>query len=175
MFEDYRFLMNVTPPIYYTTWYDYEYDPEFWVNVIFDYELEERVNGRQIEQIFTNYKWNELSFMEKRTGFGYGTFMRGGIIIERDFVQQYYSYGLIGFILIMLPWAVLYLYCAFILLPGYKKHKWTYLNIILFMSTSIGFIASYMSGHTMDELSTSLVISMFIGLLIKNLKYEKVQ
>ena len=170
MFEDYQFLMNVTPPIYYTTWYSYEYDPQFWVDLIFDYELEERVNGRQIETIFTKYKWNELSTYQKLTGFGYGTFMRGGIIIERDFVQQYYSYGIVGVVLIMAPWLVLLAYVGIKLILGYKKNKWTYLNIILLMSTGLGFVSSYVSGHVFDELTTSMFIALCLSFLIKNLR-----
>ena len=170
MFEDYQFLMNVTPPIYYTTWYSYEYDPQFWVDLIFDYELEERVNGRQIETIFTKYKWDELSTYQKLTGFGYGTFMRGGIIIERDFVQQYYSYGIVGVVLIMAPWLVLLAYVGIKLILGYKKNKWTYLNIILLMSTGLGFVSSYVSGHVFDELTTSMFIALCLSFLIKNLR-----
>ena len=173
MFEDYQFLMNVTPPIYYTTWYSYEHDPQFWVDLIFDYDLEERVNGRQIETIFTKYKWDELSMPQKLTGFGYGTFMRGGILIERDFVQQYYSYGPVGVVLIMGLWIVLLAYCGIKLLFGYKQGKWTYLNIITLMSLCLGYISSYVSGHTFDELTTSLFISLCLGFLIINLRINK--
>lgn len=173
MFEDYQFLMNVTPPIYYTTWYSYEHDPQFWVDLIFDYDLEERVNGRQIETIFTKYKWDELSKPQKLTGFGYGTFMRGGILIERDFVQQYYSYGPVGVVLIIGLWIVLLAYCGIKLLFGYKQGKWTYLNIITLMSLCLGYISSYVSGHTFDELTTSLFISLCLGFLIKNLRINK--
>ena len=172
MFEDYQFLMNVTPPIYYTVWYDYKYDPQFWVDLIFDYELEERVNGRQIETIFTKYKWNDLTSVQKLTGFGYGTFMRGGILIERDFVQQYYSYGLIGIILIMGAWIVLLVYTGIKLLLGYKNGQWNYLNIILMMVICLGFVCSYVSGHTFDELTTSMFISLCLAYLIKNLMIE---
>ena len=171
MFEDYQFLMNVTPPIYYTTWYSYEYDPEFWVDLIFNYELEERVNGRQIETIFTKYKWDELTNIQKLTGFGYGTFMRGGIVIERDFVQQYYSYGLVGVVLIMGAWLILLVYAGIKLLFGYKK--WNYFNFVVMMVICMGFVSSYVSGHTFDELTTSLFISMCLAYLIKNLRYEK--
>lgn len=169
MFEDYQFLMNVTPPVYYTTWYSYEHDPQFWVDLIFDYDLEERVNGRQIETIFTKYKWGELSMPQKFTGFGYGTFMRGGILIERDFVQQYYSYGPVGVVLIMGLWIVLLAYCGIKLLFGYKQGKWTYLNIITLMSLCLGYISSYVSGHTFDELTTSLFISLCLGFLVNKL------
>lgn len=175
MFEDYQFLMNVTPPIYYTTWYSYEYDPQFWVDLIFDYELEERVNGRQIETIFTKYKWEELSTSQKLTGFGYGTFMRGGILIERDFIQQYYSYGLVGVVLIMGAWFVMIVYCGIKLLFGYKQGKWTYLNIIMMMSLCLGYLSSYVSGHTFDELTTSMFISLLFGFLVKEVRYKNVE
>lgn len=170
VFEDYQFLMNVTPPIYYTKWYSYKYDPQFWVDLIFDYELDERVNGRQIETIFTKYKWDELTTPQKLTGFGYGTFMRGGIVIERDFVQQYYSYGPIGVVLLMAAWIVLLVYCGLKLLFGYKKGKWTYLNIVLLMSLCLGYLSSYVSGHTFDELTSTLFISFCLGCLINSLR-----
>ncbi|MBR0462257.1 MAG: O-antigen ligase family protein [Erysipelotrichaceae bacterium] len=173
MFEAYVSLINVTPPVYYTYYYDYKYDPEFWVRFIFDYELEERVNGRQLEAIFTRYKWNELSSAQKLTGLGYGTFMRGGIIIERDFVRQYYSYGPIGAILIMGGWIVLLAYTGIKLLLGYKRNKWTYLNISLFMSVCMGYLSSYVSGHTLDELTTSMFISLCLAYLIKELKKDE--
>ena len=175
MFEDYRFLMNVTPPIYYTTWYSYEYDPQFWVDLIFDYELEERVNGRQIETIFTKYKWEELTTPQKITGFGYGTFMRGGILIERDFIQQYYSYGPVGVVLIMGLWIVLLAYCGIKLLFGYKQGKWAYLNIITLMSLCLGYLSSYVSGHTFDELTTSMFISLLFGFLVKEVRSKNVE
>lgn len=175
MFEDYQFLMNVTPPIYYTTWYSYEYDPQFWVDLIFDYELEERVNGRQIETIFTKYKWEELTTPQKLTGFGYGTFMRGGILIERDFIQQYYSYGLAGVLILMGVWIVMIAYCGVKLLFGYKQGKWSYINIIVMMSLCLGYLSSYVSGHTFDELTTSMFISLLFGFLVKEVRSKNVE
>lgn len=175
MFEDYQFLMNVTPPIYYTTWYSYEYDPQFWVDLIFDYELEERVNGRQIETIFTKYKWEELTTPQKLTGFGYGTFMRGGILIERDFIQQYYSYGLAGVLILMGAWIVMIVFCGVKLLFGYKQGKWSYINIIMMMSLCLGYISSYVSGHTFDELTTSMFISLLFGFLVKEVRSKNVE
>lgn len=173
MFEEYQFLTNVTPPVYYLEWYDYRWDPEFWVDLIFDYELEERVSGRQLETIFTKYKWNDLSKVDQlTTGLGYGTFMRGGITIERDFTMQYYLLGLAGFMLTMVPWFVVIAYLGISLILGYKNKKWTYFNIITMMSICLGVGSSYVSGHVMDELSSSLIIAMLCGMLFKNLKKE---
>lgn len=172
MFEAYSYMINVTPPVYYTEWYNYRHDPEFWVRLIFDHPLEERVNGRQIQKIFMNYKWNELTETEKMTGMGYGPFMRGSMIIEQDFTRQLYAFGYVGEVLYMGPWVLLTAYLAIKLLFGYKDRKWNYLNIICLMSTCLGFVSSYMSGHVMDELSTSLIIALSMGVLFSRLKRE---
>ena len=74
VFEDNLFLIGVTPPIYYTEWYDYHHDPQFWVDLMFDYDLEERVSGRQIENIFTRYKFDPLPTQQKLLGMGYGIY-----------------------------------------------------------------------------------------------------
>lgn len=167
MFEEYAFLINVTPPIYYNELYSYKWDPQFWVDLIFDYTLEERINGRQIEQIFTDYKYETLDTVDKALGMGYSEYMWGGILIERDFIQQFYTMGYIGFALICGPWIVLALYAGIKLILNNKK--WNYYNITLMMIVCISFVASYVSGHTIDQLSCSMVMALVLGILLHNL------
>ena len=173
MFEDYSFLIGVTPPVYYKEWYDYHHDPEFWVDLMLDYPLEERVNGRQIQTIFTHYKFDPLNPYQKALGLGYGTFMRGSILLERDFAQQYFSYGFVGFILLMLPWFIIFVYIGIKLLLGFKKGYWNLFNVALMMALGIGYISAYTSGHTLDELSSSMVIALLIAMLLKNMQVAK--
>ena len=165
-------LLGITPPIYYTKWYDYHHDPQFWVDLMLDYELEERVSGRQIENIFTRYKYDPLTVGEKSLGMGFGTFMRGGIVIEQDFKQQYFSYGPVGFVLIMLPWILVTVFLAVKLILGYKKGKWQMLNILFMMAICMGLGSSYLSGHVMDELTTSLFMSFCCATLWQRLSNE---
>lgn len=172
MFEEYVFLMNVTPPVYYQEWYDYHHDPKFWVDLIFDYELEERVSGRQIENIFTRYKYEPLSQKEKWLGMGYSTFMRGSILIEQDFKQQYYSFGAIGFLFVQLPWLLLLVYAGILFLTGYHKGRWNFLNIVLLMSVAMTFLAAYVSGHVLDELSSSLCLSLIFAMYFVRVHHE---
>lgn len=167
MFEDYAFLMNVTPPVYYTEWYDYHHDPKFWVDVIFDYELEERVSGRQIENIFTHYKYDPLPLSQKIWGLGFGTFMRGSILIEQDFKQQYYSYGILGFLFVQFPWILIFSYIGGKLLFGDRRKKWNFFNVLLALSCAMTFLASYVSGHVLDELSTSMMLALFLAILAR--------
>ena len=168
VFEDYTFLIFLTPPVYYKFLYSYKWDPQFWVDLIFDYTLEERADGRQIEQIFFDYKYANLSLKDKVLGMGYSEYMWGGILVERDFVQQLYTLGYLGFVLLFVPWLLLAAYAGIRLLLNRKK--WTYLNITLMMIVCIGFAASYVSGHTMDKLTCSMVLSLCLGKLLSELR-----
>lgn len=170
-FEEYKFLVNVTPSIYYTYYYDYKVDPKFWVDLVFDYELEERINTRQVETIFYKYKWNNyMTPTQKMFGFTFGIFMRGGINIERDFIQQFYSYGYLGFPLVMGPWFVLFGYVIYLFIKSLIKKKLTFFELISLMSLGLGVVSGIISGHTFDELTTSMIISLISVMSIKRMK-----
>ncbi len=173
MFEQYKYLMGVTQSVYYEYWYDYHVDPKFWVDLIFDYELEDRVNARQVERIFYNYKWQYLTTSQKLTGFTYSLFMWGGINIEQDFVLQAYSFGYLGFPLIMGPWICLILYCIYKFLRGVTHKKWNMFNIICLMSMCLGVVTSYLSGHGMDQFTTNMFVALTMGYLVQNLRINK--
>ena len=175
MFLQYKFLIGVTPPDYYLYYYDYRVDPKFWVDLIFDYELEERINSRQLETIFYKYKWNYLTPAQKLTGFTYSLFMWGGINIEKDFIQQFYSFGYLGFPLIMGPWIVLFLYIVYKFIRGFNNKKWNYYNIILLMSVALGTVCSLFAGHVFDQLSSNVVIALCCAYLLKNLRSSNEQ
>ena len=172
MFEQYKFLMGVTQSVYYEYWYDYHVDPKFWVDLIFDYELEDRANARQVEKIFYNYKWQYLTTPQKLTGFTYSLFMWGGINIEQDFILQAYSFGYLGFPLIMGPWICLLLYVVYKFLLSVKYKKWTMFNIVTLMSLSLGIVTSYLSGHGLDQFTTNMFMTLLCAYLIQNTKKE---
>ena len=170
-FEEYKFLVNVTPSIYYEYYYDYKVDPKFWVDLVFDYELEDRINTRQVETIFYQYKWkNYMTPYQKLFGFTFGIFMRGGINIERDFIQQFYSYGYLGFPLIMGPWIVMFGYIIYLFIKKLVKKKITMFDLVCSVSLGLGAVSGLISGHTFDELTTSMIISLISVMLIKRLK-----
>lgn len=170
-FEEYKFLVNVTPSIYYEYYYDYKVDPKFWVDLVFDYELEERINTRQVETIFYQYKWkNYMTPIQKLFGFTFGIFMKGGINIERDFIQQFYSYGYLGFPLVMGPWIILFIYVFYLFIKTLIKKKLTFFELISLMALGLGVVSGIMSGHTFDELTTSMIISLISVMSIKRMK-----
>lgn len=172
MFEQYKFLMGVTQSVYYEYWYDYHVDPKFWVDLIFDYELEDRANARQVEKIFYRYKWQYLTLPQKLTGFTYSLFMWGGINIEQDFILQAYSFGYLGFPLIMGPWIMILLYIIYKFLISIRYKKWTMFNIVTLMSLSLGIVTSYLSGHGLDQFTTNMFMILLCAYLIQYTKKE---
>lgn len=160
-FEDNVFLINITPPVYYTKYYDYKHDPKFWVDFIFNYELEERVNGRQLEKIFMDYKWKNTSQYTKLLGMGYSTFMNGSILLEKDFAQQKYTLGYIGTVITMFGWIAMFGYLGLKTLFNYRK--WTLNNVVILMAGGFCLASAYVSGHTLDQFNTSLFLALIMG------------
>lgn len=172
-FIDNIFLINVTPPVYYLKFYSYEHDPKFWVDFMFNYELFERINGRQLQKIFMDYKYQNIDFKTKFLGMGYSTFMNGSMLLEKDFSQQIYTLGYAGFILMVLFYLIKPAFVSIKLFLRYND--WNYYNIMLLFACLMGVSSAYISGHTLDQLITSVPIVLVLAMLSKNLKvkYEK--
>ena len=170
-FEDNAFLISSTPKQYYLEYYYYQHDPKFWVDYIFNYTLEERINGRQFENIFIKYKWEILNTYERMFGTSYSTLMNGSIVLERDFAQQYYSFGYIGGTLLVLPWLLLFANFAMKVIFGFKKY-WNMKYIMIMFSFSLAIVCGYISGHTIDQFITSMFISLLVGYLFVSMSGE---
>lgn len=176
MFETYgivaRFIQSV-PSMYYTEYYSYQYDPEFWTDVCF-MPVFDRVSGRQMETIFFNYKYKLLTPAEKILGFGYSTFMNGSIVLEQDFKQQIYTLGYAGFALLILPWLLVCLYGAYCFLR-YRKQMFNLLNVCMVVSLGAGLGSAWLSGHMLDQFITSVFMAMVVAFLLNQVQKAKVE
>ncbi|HET6784704.1 MAG TPA: O-antigen ligase family protein [Erysipelotrichaceae bacterium] len=178
-FEQYGIKSNLissVPKIYYLDWYKYTYDAKFWLDLMFNYPLEERVNGRQIQTIFIKYKWSETPTpsVDHALGLGYSTIMTGSLILESDFVQQFYSFGYAGWVILMSPWLILVAYGVFIFLMNLKKNL-NFNTVIYAMSALFGLVGAYASGHTLDEFVSNIIIAFVIAILLKKLNNNEVE
>lgn len=171
MFETYginaRYIQSV-PSMYYTEYYSYQFDPKFWVDVTF-MPVFDRVSGRQIETIFFNYKYQNLTPAEKILGMGYSTFMNGSIVLEQDFKQQVYTLGYAGVILCILPWLAVMLYGAVQFLLHFKKLV-NLENMIYAVSAALGFGSAWLSGHVLDQFVTSVFMAVLIAVLLNRVQ-----
>ena len=170
MFETYgikaKYIQSV-PSMYYIDYYNYKFDPKFWVDVTF-MPVFDRVSGRQMQTIFTNYKYQKLTAPQKLLGMGYSTFMNGSIVLEQDFKQQIYTLGYIGEVLCVLPWLLVTGIGACLVL--FKFKKLLNLEVMTYaFSLCAGLGSAYMSGHTLDQFVTTVFMSMLVAVLLNRI------
>ena len=176
MFEEYgirgRYAQSISKE-YYTEWYSYKFDPKYWTDVLF-LPLEQRVGGRNIQTLFMDYKYENLTFEEKFLGMGYSTFMNGSILLEKDFVQQVYTLGYVGEVLCCLPWVAITGIGAILVLIKWKKL--INLEVMVLAMGVVGMLGcGFMSGHTLDQFVTSIFMAMLVAVLLNRIKdaYKK--
>ncbi len=171
IFEESSFLLTI-PDIYWQWYYPYRMDPKFYVDLIYDYSFYERQSGRQFEQIFFNYKWNNLTASQKMLGFSYSRFMNGSILLEQDFKMQIFTMGYVGFALFVLPWLLISVFIVLMSLKNFKRlFNFNYLIVTLTCFSFIG--GAYLSGHVLDQFLTSILLAFFGGMVLKNILNEE--
>ena len=147
--------------------YPYEKDPQFWIDML-NKPASYRLANRKVEQAMLDrvVEYND-SPLDKWLGIGY---MRETNIfnLERDFVAQRYSLGIVG--------AVLYLvaYPAVIVCGGMawllrRERRTFYLSSLLFASCLI-LGASYMSGNVLDFPTSNLLLAFVDGGILAYIK-----
>ena len=166
-------LASAIPVDYFNEWYPYTHDAYFWVDLLFNVDFYDRVNGRQLQQLFLDYKFSDIE-ERKLLGTGYSTLMTGSFIMEKDFVQQYNSFGLFGFILIVCPWLMVLCYGIFKILIRFKENMKSHI-IIYAMSFVFGILGAYVSGHTLDQFITTTFMALLVGKLLNEINNNRIK
>lgn len=170
IFKQYYWLLTLSNA-YYLDYYPYVIDAKFYVDYIFNVDFYDRINARQFEHYFFNYKWDKLNTYQKLFGFGYSRFMEGSILLEQDFVMQGYTLGYIGTILLTFPWLILLLWIVIKALRQFKQ-----VCTSDFLVTGLAFVSilggAYLSGHVLDQFFSTTFIALYSAMLLINL-YDK--
>lgn len=144
--------------------YPYQKNPVFWYKIMNE-PLENRVNYRFLEQsILGRIKEKNNNYKDNYLGITF-TRMSNIFDLERDFISHYYTLGLFGIILLLLPYIAIIIICGLKILLNYQKH-FTSQNIFYIISLGITLFAAYFSGNVLDGLVVSLVIGFISGQLI---------
>lgn len=134
--------------------YPYEYDPEFWLTILNE-PINKRADYRYLEIAMVS-RVKEINNNNMDTLFGITNDRIQNIFnIERDYILQYYAYGIIGCILFLGIYLVL-------LIKSFKNliFNFNYFNICVCSSIILFLFISYLSGNILNQ------ISIFIPLLI---------
>lgn len=141
--------------------YPYQYDPEFWVDII-NLPVVERLDWRNIEQRMLQRvmdindkpldKWLGLTFVRTQNIFN----------LERDFVSQYYSIGVLGVLIFLGPYVLLSIVCFMKMLIKLKD-KGTVMNLSATFAIIFALGVSYYSGNVLDALTVTIILAFILG------------
>ena len=150
--------------------YPYKYDPEFWLGIMQE-PGETRMQNRHLEKAMLDrvvkYNHNKL---DKWFGISY-TRQTNIFNLERDFISQVYSLGIIGSILFVGPYVIILLYAIYEWLKN--KRIRTYLISSLILSVAFVLAAAYSSGNVMDFLTATFILSFIEANLLIQIKQNK--
>ena len=150
--------------LYIRNAYPYKDDPEFWYNIIKNVPESERYGNRNmrgylIDRLFErdNRVSNEL------LGISY-TRSSSFIWPERDIETHLDSLGIIGTIIFLGPY-FLVLICGVIEFFKKFKHNLYLKKCVYLIAAGIGVVASYLSGHIMNEIFPALYLAFACGIV----------
>ena len=138
----------------------------FWCDYIVNYNSS---NYRELKtSIYKNIQNENNNKFDKLLGLGHTL---NYIYTEEDYTYQYYTYGIIGFVVLLGPYFAIIIYLAFNILKVYKK-KFNFENIVYLMAPSMILVIAYFSGHVFETTMTLITLSAILGFNLINYKSD---
>lgn len=142
-------------PMFYNM-YPIENDLEFWLTI-----------ARRDRKINNNYRVIKNDIVkriveknnnkyDKLVGIGYTV---GTLDMERDYVYQYYLFGIIGLLLLIGVYGFFYIYN---ILKIFKRNYFNYNFCIMLVPPFLGLVACYFSGHLFGWVSPMLILGSML-------------
>ena len=141
--------------------YPFSGDREFWLNIARRNKAINSNSRIMKKDIFTRIKERNNNKMDTYFGMGYTlNFMD----MERDYVYQYYLFGIVGLLLFICPYFIIILYLILNILKNYKNY-FNYVTYLTLMSPMLGLVIAYLSGHVFGWVSPMMWLSITISIL----------
>lgn len=152
-------------------YYSYEYDAYFWYQM-FDEPYPIRSGNREVMiKILERLKYlnaNEQS--DTMLGLTYSR-MSNISYLEQDFISQYYTLGIMGSILLILPY--LFILILSIIKVLLNKEKITLFNISLIICCGSALAGAFYCGNSLDNLTFTIIYGFIFGILITTIFSKK--
>jgi hypothetical protein len=129
-------------------------------------------SGREL--FLTNYKqyFADAPITQKLFGMGYGgNFEDQPKMIERDFHDLFYSFGIVGFLFMILPVAWYGMKVVKVVITRFKQ-IFTAKYALLAVSLVLGLGIAYTAGHVFTSPAVSIYFVAILAYLLKNLEVE---
>lgn len=153
--------------------YPYQYYPDFWIDIM-NKDIKLRTDYRFVEKEMVKHavKYNN-NFYDKLFGISYVR-VQNIFNIEQDFIVHYYSIGLIGMLLIFLPYLMIIAKKLLELMVSIKeKQKVKEEKNISIATILLLYIIAYYSGNLLNSLSFTMYFSIIYAILLKKEEEEE--
>ena len=141
---------------------------KFWCDYVKNFD---GINYRKLKtSIYKNIYDENNNKWDKWLGLGHTSYM---IYTEADYTYQFFSYGIIGIVVLLGPYFLCILYLAYKILR-YRKKYMNLENLMYLLGVVLAVIAAYFSGHVFETTLTLLTLSLLIGLNLINFHSKKV-
>ncbi|WNF37318.1 O-antigen ligase family protein [Bacillaceae bacterium IKA-2] len=131
------------------------------------------LSSRQIFLIETQQMFNEAPLIQKLFGMGYaGNYPDTPKLIEMDFLDLFYSYGIVGFIVFLLPFII----AVGVLTVNYKlyKNKLCKVEFVLVLcSLLLGFGIAFVAGHVLFAPAVSIYLAFLLAYVFTDFEIVK--
>lgn len=159
-----QFLINKA----YLDSYKVEEDLEFWIDY---YLIDKNIRGdnRLIQQSIID-RINEKTFNKTHLFFGYtytGTYTNN-IILERDFAAQYFYLGILGVLLLLVPYVLVCLYVGIKSLKNIRRLDFEITILLLGIGSIL--VISLLSGNSIEQFVVSIPLAITSGYMLKKVK-----
>lgn len=123
---------------------------------------------------FLNY-YDEADITQKAFGMGYaGNYPEKPKLIEMDFFDFFFSFGIIGFLLYLIPFFLLVWVIISTLIKNWKL-VFSVENILLASSIALGLGIAFLAGHVLSAPAVSIYLSLPMVVLLRNMIQGKEQ
>lgn len=145
-----------------TKMYSYLEHTDFWVHIIKDVNILERDNARKLKTLILDDIENEKNAkLDSLVGIG-----EIPIYPERDYVAQYYYIGVIGIVLFLLPFIVLFVVSGFYNLIRLFGKRFDGIQGVCLLCLAAIFGTGYLAGHALEPIYINSFIGLIAGMLI---------
>lgn len=135
--------------------------PELWINVL-SWPAADQVNFRKIEKANVDLLASQIN---KPVRFLFGiSYVRMNYFIfnyERDFLNQFYSLGLGGIVLFVLPFVVAVIWLGLKFL--FRREDRTLENFTYLFGFALFFGAAFLTGNVIDSITAGSIVAFLIG------------
>ncbi|WP_026592113.1 O-antigen ligase family protein [Bacillus sp. UNC437CL72CviS29] len=129
-------------------------------------------SGRELfEKVYKDY-YAEAPTSQKLLGMGYsGNFKEDPKLIERDFHDWFYAFGIIGFALLLIPFLYFGIKILLILITRFRE-VFTVKYGLLATSLALGLGIAFIAGHVLTAPGVSIYFAVIFAYLIVDLEIE---